>query len=59
MRSIRIVLAVVVAAIALDAAACEQKGPAERAGEKIDKAAEQGAAQLGAAVPALVGGARA
>jgi hypothetical protein len=43
MRSIRIVLAALVAATALDAAACEQKGPAERAGEKIDKAAEKGA----------------
>ena len=43
MRSIRIALAVLVAASALGAAACEQKGPAERAGEKIDKAAGQGA----------------
>lgn len=43
MRSIRIVLAVLAAATALNAAGCEQKGPAERAGEKIDKAAEQGA----------------
>jgi hypothetical protein len=43
MRSIRIVLAVLVAATVLGAAACERKGPAERAGEKIDKAAEQGA----------------
>lgn len=43
MRSIRIVLAVLVAATALGAAACEQKGPAERAGDKIDKAAEKGA----------------
>ena len=43
MRSIRIVLAVLVAATALGAAGCEQKGPAEQAGEKIDKAAEKGA----------------
>lgn len=43
MRAIRIGLAVLVAATALDAAACEQKGPAERAGEKLDKAAERGA----------------
>src|SRR5512144_2194646 len=43
MRSIRIGLAVLWAATALNAAACEQKGPAERAGEKIDKAAEKGA----------------
>ena len=43
MRSIRIGLAVLVAATALDAAACEQKGPAERAGETLDKAAEKGA----------------
>ena len=42
MRSIRIALGVLVAASALGAAACEQKGPAERAGEKIDKAAGQG-----------------
>jgi hyperosmotically inducible protein len=35
------VLAVLLFATALGAAACERKGPAERAGEKIDKAAEK------------------
>jgi hypothetical protein len=40
----RITLAALLAATALNVAACEQKeGPAERAGEKIDKAAETGA----------------
>ena len=43
MRSMRIVLAVLLAATVLSVAACEQKGPAERGGEKIDKAAETGA----------------
>lgn len=41
MRSMRTVLAVLAAAIMLNAAACEQKGPAEKAGEKIDDAAEK------------------
>ena len=39
-KSMRVFLAALVAATALGATACEQKGPAERAGEKIDKAAE-------------------
>ena len=43
MRSMRITLAVLLAATVLNVAACEQKGPAERAGEKIDKAAQTGA----------------
>ncbi|HSQ01428.1 MAG TPA: hypothetical protein VL049_29760 [Candidatus Dormibacteraeota bacterium] len=44
MRSMRIVLAVLLAVTALAATGCDRKkGPAERAGEKIDKAAEQGA----------------
>ena len=43
MRSIRIVLFVLATATVLSIAACEQKGPAEQAGEKIDKAAETGA----------------
>ena len=44
MRSMRIVLAVLLAVTALAATGCEQKkGPAEQAGEKIDKAAQQGA----------------
>jgi predicted small lipoprotein YifL len=43
MRSIRIAFAVLLAATVLSIAACEQKGPAEQAGEKIDKAAETGA----------------
>ena len=41
MRSMRTVLAVLAAAFMLTAAACEQKGPAEKAGEKIDEAAEK------------------
>jgi len=41
MRSIRITLVVMLAIAALGATGCEQnKGPAEEAGEKIDKAAE-------------------
>lgn len=44
MRSMRIVLTVLLYLSALAATGCEQKkGPAEQAGEKIDKAAEQGA----------------
>ena len=34
-----VVAAVLVAALSLGVVACEKKGPAERAGEKIDKAA--------------------
>jgi len=43
MRSIRMLLSVLLTTTVLSVAACEQKGPAERAGEKIDKAAETGA----------------
>ena len=43
MRSMRIVLTVLLAATVLNVAACEKKGPAEQAGEKIDKAAQTGA----------------
>jgi ElaB/YqjD/DUF883 family membrane-anchored ribosome-binding protein len=41
MKQINKILAVVGAAVLLTLVACEHKGPAEKAGEKIDKAAEK------------------
>jgi hypothetical protein len=38
MRSVSMVLAIAAVATALNASGCEQKGPAERAGEKVDHA---------------------
>ena len=43
MRSIRMALVVLLAIAAFTTTSCKEKGPAERAGEKIDKATEQGA----------------
>jgi hypothetical protein len=40
LRAARILLAACAVALGVSAAACEQKGPAERAGEKIDNAAK-------------------
>lgn len=40
MRAKRIGLALLAGAAALSLAACEKKGPAERAGEKVDKAVD-------------------
>lgn len=41
MRIIRVFCAVLSLATALSVAACEKKGPAERAGEKIDNAVDK------------------
>ena len=43
MRSIRMTLVVLLAMAALTTVGCREKGPAEKAGEKIDNAAAQGA----------------
>jgi len=41
MRAIRVSFAILSLATALSMAACEKKGPAERAGEKIDNAVDK------------------
>lgn len=53
MRTARIVLVMLFAGTVLTVTGCEQKGPAEQAGEKIDDAAERSAdavATVGASV---------
>lgn len=49
MRSIRMTLVVLLAVAAFTTTSCKEKGPAEQVGEKIDKAAEQGAGAVATA----------